>query len=489
MHVNQVDAGIAPIAETYFKSKNKNIKNVQRHYVSKEYTELVKNVPVQKELRSEKYNIYNDYPNCEKKYKKQKKIYQKVNEADTQLAAEPNVNEKKSWERQSNWIEHYNLMSGTDTGLSSNGSIADMYETNYDYFSKRKCSMSEISLESSHSRQKLKLDSIRNNQNDDFEKDKKVYMLPKVYGIRPFNVERFRNGNILTNHPNSNKNKKLQMKYMSNGVYQEGSNSNIPITNSVMNFNPLVCVNSRNSYYTSFNRYNCNENQHSYNRSNNSGNYSFHYDHPPCEFHDKCFHTADKVNKNSHYLYSTNKSILKYQNYLKDVCLSNKHYMEEELRKKCCHYFLPLRRPYYQENYQSGNDDPRFIARKRVTHRRGTHNSDVNSYDDYIAHSKSVSNGDSPEQDNIRTHQNGVKYKTCSYNLKKRRSKGNEYYRRKNTLNNGTLYLSKKKKFSQLLKNLKLLGYALFFCFFISNQNKSTKEKQTSICARKNMKK
>ncbi|KMZ90837.1 hypothetical protein PVMG_04026 [Plasmodium vivax Mauritania I] len=432
MRVNQLDGEIVAIEERHSKEKRKNGKLVQGHDESKEYTELGRTPQVRKDLTSETHRIREDYPGYEQTF------YQKGSQGEIKMTGESNAKEDTWLKPPRNDTEHYNIMSSTDTLLSSDDSVADMYETNYKYFLVRKFSLSEESPGSASDWQdNLKLDRPRSHQNGVFQEDRRIVRLPKPYGrSEP------RNGKVLEK-------------------------------NTISNFNPLAHISTKHHYYNPCARHNCNGNHFSYDYPCGVQNGSLRYGcHPFCEPHDgKYLHAADGVSQNEGNFYMNKKCTLKFDNYLKGMYFTNRSYMEAELRKKCSHYFLPLRRPFRAEGSNTGAASSGGPPPKRGSVSSGSSGSSGEF---------SANPVDPVDRLNGRTHPHGEKHQTRSHNLRKgRKCKGDEYHRRKNA-NHESTCPSKKNLFSQLLKNLKLLGYALFFCFFISNENKAIREKQNS---------
>ncbi|GAB68316.1 hypothetical protein PCYB_131910 [Plasmodium cynomolgi strain B] len=296
MRVNQLDGEIAAIGERNSKEKRKNGKLVHEHDESKGYTELRRNSQVRKDLTSERYRIREDYTGYKQTF------YQKGSQVETKMAGESNAKEDTWLKSPRNDTEHYNIMSSTETVMSSNDSVADMYETNYKFFAVRKSSLSEESPGSASDWQhNLKLDRIRSNQNDVFQEDRRIVRLPKPYRRSgPLNGKRRIEENALTEkralaekHALTEDAKEEKHKkdghvvYVPNHAYLERSNGKVLEKNSISNFNPLVHVSTMHYYYNPCERQNCNDNHFSYDCPYDFQNGSFRYGcHPFCESHD-----------------------------------------------------------------------------------------------------------------------------------------------------------------------------------------------------------
>ncbi|EUD66531.1 hypothetical protein C922_03165 [Plasmodium inui San Antonio 1] len=489
MRVNQLDGEIAPIKERNSKDKRKNGKLVQGHDESKGYTKLGRNPHVRKDLTRERYRIREDYTGYKQTF------YQKGCQVETKMVEESNAKEDTWLKSPCNDTEHYKIMSSTETVLSSNDSVTDMYEKNYKYFAVRKSSLSEESpVAASEWQHNLKLDSIRSNQNDvndAFRENRRIVRLPKTHRMsEPLNGNKHTEENASTEkHPLAERNaltedakeekhkKDNPVVYMPNHVYLERSNVVVPEKNSISNFNPLVHVSNIHYYYNPCERQNCNDNHFSYDCPYNGRNRSFRYGcHPFCEPHDgKCLHAADHVSPNKDNFYMNKKYSLEIDNYMKGMYFTNRSYIEKELRKKWSHYFRPLKRPFRGEGSNRGAIASDGLLRKRESGSSGGLGSGMSGE---FSFGLSV---DPVDRLNGQSHAQWAEHQTRSHTLRKgRKCKGEEYHRRKNADHEGPSCPSKKNLFSQFLKNLKLLGYALFFCFFMSNENKAIKEKQNS---------
>ncbi|ANQ06498.1 Uncharacterized protein PCOAH_00007340 [Plasmodium coatneyi] len=455
MRVNLVDGEIEAIEERNSKEKRKNGKLVKGHDESKGYTELGRNFHVLKDLTRKRYRIREDYTGYKQTF------HQKGSQVETKMEEESNAKEDTCLESPRNDTEHYNIMSSTETVVSSNDSIEDMYETNYKYFAVRKYSLSEDSPGSASDWQhNLKLDRIRRNQNDVFQEDRRFVMPPKAYGKRRTEE------NALTNDAKEEKQKKDDhVVYMPNHIYLERSNGKVLEKSSISNFNPLVHVSSMHYYYNPCGGQNCKDNQFSYACPYDIQNGSFRYVcHPFCQPHDsRCLHAGDPVSPNEGNVYMNKRCSLEFDNYLKGMYFTNRSYMEAELRKRCSHYFRPLRRPFREVGSNRGAVASGGLPRKRESGSSGRFSVDP------------------VDQLNRRDHPQGANHQNRSHNLRMgHKCKGEEYHQRKIAEQENSTCPRKNNLFSQLIKNLKLLGYALFFCFFISNENKAMKEKQNS---------
>ncbi|CAA9990143.1 conserved Plasmodium protein, unknown function [Plasmodium knowlesi strain H] len=462
MRVNQLDGEIAVIEERNSKDKHKNGKLVQEHDESKGYTELGRNSQVIKGLTRERCHIHEDYTD----YKKT--LHQKGSQVETMMEGEPNAKEDTWMEFPRNDTEHYNIMSSTETVVSSNDSVEDMYEKNYKYFAVRKYSLSEDSPGSASDwRHNLKLDRIRCNQNDVFQEDRRIVSLPKPYRrSEPLNGKGLTEENALTNDAKEEKRKQNDHAvYLPNRVYPGRSNEEVLEKNSVSDFNPLVHVSTMHYYYNPCGKQNCRDNHFSFDNPYDIQNGSFRYVcHPFCQPHvTRCLHPGDRIGQNEGNSYMNKKCSLEFDNYLKDMYFTNRSYMEAELRKKCSHYFLPLRRPFLEGGSKRGTVASGSLLRKRESCSSGRLG------DDLVDPLKG------------RTHPHGAKHENNSHNISiGHKCKEEKYHRRKYADQENAPCPRKNNLFSQLIKNLKLLGYALFFCFFISNENKAMKEKQNS---------
>ncbi|KJP86634.1 hypothetical protein AK88_03738 [Plasmodium fragile] len=477
MRVNLVDGEIDAIEEGNLKGKSKNGEYVQGNDESNGYTELGRKSQVQKDLTSERYRIRENYIGYKQTF------HEKGNLVDIKMEGESNAKEDIWLQSPHNDTEHYNIMSSTETVASSNDSIADMYETNYKYFSVRKSSLSEDSLGSaSDGQHNLKLDKIKRSKNGIFEEDRRILRLPKLYRTcEPLNGKTRTEENALSKDAKEEKHKRDDhVVYLPNRVYLQRSNGKVVEKNSISNFNPLVHVSNMNYYCNPCAKQNGKDNHFTYDCTYDNQNGSLRYRcHPSCEQHDsKCLHEGDRFKQNEGNFYMNKKCSLEFDNYLKGMYFTKRSYMEAELRKKCSHYFLPLRRPFRDDGSSGRPVASGGLLRKRESGSSGRFSDESSGNFIFGLSADPVDPG---ERLNDGTHPHGEKHQNGSHNLRKgHKCNGDEYHPGKNADHESPSCPKRNNLFSQLLKNLKLLGYAIFFCFFMSNGNKEMKEKQNS---------
>ncbi|CRH00682.1 hypothetical protein PRELSG_1102900 [Plasmodium relictum] len=413
--------------------KRIHIENIGNETQKKNYKQLIKKIEDINESDSKKnyiknYTIYGDKLKSEKLISE--KLYENIDQIKCGLISEKsikyleNLKENKFNNQNYNNIEHYNIMSSTDPSLSSNNSITKMYETNYDYFTKIKDIKNELSCVPNS-----EINLITNyNTNKNNVSLKHIYLSNRNIKITgksneniSVNLKKMNEKKILKDNENLHKYKDSSS-YKSRYTYLNQTKGKIPTKKNEINFNPHTC-NNRNI-------------QINYDPTNKLFNKNITF-----------FKNFSKMNnEETHKI----KYMSKYKNYLKNSYNINNPYVKEKCMKKRnnCIFF----RRYNSKNfkYTKSYYSP-FIVQNLKKNQ--------NIFNDIINY----------------PYNKNTKYKNLSNNFtdyRPRKSKGSH---KKITCKNKYIYA--KNLFSKLMKKLRLLGYALFFCFFISNKTKTMKEK------------
>ncbi|CRG95903.1 hypothetical protein PGAL8A_00311600 [Plasmodium gallinaceum] len=412
--------------------KDTNVENIDYWIQQKKYKELIKKIDDKNESNNKKncgknYIIYGDGLkgknfNSKKLYKDLDKI--KSDFINRKSSSEENLKDSKNNIQNYNNIEHYNIMSSTDPSLSSNNSITEMYETNYNYFTNFKGEMSELPISSYN----LKIKSIPNHNINKYNNLlKNIYLnnkdikTKKLYENISVNLKKKNENKIKKEYSNLQKYKDTLL-YKSRYIY-------------------LKQIKSKNSLKKNGTNFNLN--------THNNRNIQIKYE-PINKLINKNILFLGSFNKMKNRTPHKIKYISKYKNHFKKVHHINESYLNGKFKKKrnnCI--FLDQ---HNSKNIKSIKNYYIPFILQNIRKNQSILN-DIINYS-YIKNMK---------DENLLN--NSIDYRP-------KKSKG--IYRRI-TCKNKCVYT--KNAFTNLMEKLKLLGYALFFCFFFTNKTKSTKDK------------
>ncbi|SBT72029.1 conserved Plasmodium protein, unknown function [Plasmodium malariae] len=446
--------------------KSINVEKMRRENELENCIELIKREDEDtKEVENKKYQIQNNTTCYVKEIKDNEEndnrdnLYETISQTKSKSLKKQNINGSELVERY-NHIEHYNIMSSTETVVSSNETIEDMYETNYYYFTQSNATRNGTSIVSSDS-QKIFDSNLIIHKNDINLNCKDIKIISKSHEKNVLlNSKQGAQQNKLNDDVSRCKCKCNTLMFMSNNAYTKDSKNMVPKHKNVMNFNPLVYITNSKTHHPNITN-NCNDafcsynnTSHSYDNISNDYNTGLHYN-PICVSPNRYINCLNIVNKTKSELYYIKKYTPEYGHYGRTAYLTNKLYLKGKFKKKSHNNnFFPFKR-YNQINYKNRKFSPNSFLFKKLRH----HNK-IDHIDSY-------------------TKIENRKYRNFLNNLIMFRPRKNRTYERKNSICKSKSS-RKKSLFINLLKKLKLVGYALFFCFFMSNQNKSTKEKQNS---------
>ncbi|VEV55469.1 conserved Plasmodium protein, unknown function [Plasmodium vinckei vinckei] len=391
-------------------------------------------------------------------------------------------------------IEHYDIMSSSDTILSSDSSLENMYEKNYNHFMHNKNSVDNLDNSPSNSRNKfpskngtkkaIKINKSNNGQNirnftsirskscgccnkfllSSEEKNNSDSTCQKV---------RFLAGKKMKNrnncYPDKDHKKCKQIPFVCKFVNCNIKNEEIQINSNtnIIDFNPLTYI--ANQYM---------ENSYDYVVRNYEGhqkNYTpYSYNMSSELIYDSKNKIYKQANTNSYLLnrFPTknekfdcikNNRMMEYSNNLKNRNIMNRLNIKEKKDMKKKINMIPTRTNDYINNISNSNITTfiKYGPKKYITNLDLYKDTELNNERHDIKNNFQLKN----------------EYKNYLNNLICYIPKHNKniFYKKKNFKKNKVY---KKSLFEDIFKKIKLLSYAIFFCFFISSKNRSIKEQK-----------
>ncbi|SBS87097.1 conserved Plasmodium protein, unknown function [Plasmodium ovale] len=440
-------------ADTCVSRKSAEMQNAQGDKEPSRYIELVKRGRGEKD--NEKHNVHNSEEHVNG-WVNAEHFYETSGQADKRSPKGKTMKGKKMNGGNHNHVEHYYIMSSTDPVLSSNDSVEDMYEKNYTYFTKNEAILSKMPVVSSESKKCFSSAENINKNNILLQskclKREQIEVTTKCYENKMVNSKRRCDKNALIGDSHKRKRKRDAFLCMSNGVNWKNAERHTDEKKNVINFNPLVYIARSNDYHdVGYNRngavanYNKSDSHNCRNAPNDRNGESL-YD-PFGSLPWKNTNLLEKATKEKRDLCHVDKYSQEYENYLRHIFLMGKPYLNEKFKKTVKNNYLSFRRRK-AKNCKNGYIYPDSFYFKHVAHRDAIY--DMHCYTKV----KNVRCGN--YTNNIVRHSP---------------QKSGVHYRRKNSTRKNK-HICEKNIFEKVLKNLKLLGYALFFCFFISSQKK-----------------
>ncbi|CXI17185.1 conserved Plasmodium protein, unknown function [Plasmodium berghei] len=398
-------------------------------------------------------------------------------------------------------IEHYDIMSNSDTILSSDSSLENMYEMSYNYFTYNKNNVENLAL---NSRGKFiskilskKRNEIKKNNSD---KKKKCFMNNRSNSFEGCN--KFLLNNVLKNEEKNSSDstyKKIKLltgnKMKNCNIFNVDKNlkkcklapfvcklincniqnEEIQITpnTNIIDFNPLTYIS--NQYMENSYRYIVG------NDENNQKNYT------PCSYNmcnEFIYNIKNKISgqtntepylydavptKDEEFYFIKNNMMMKYSNNLKEENVMNRLNIKEKKDMKKKKKYIPSYTNSYINNGNNSNiitfikyDPKKYINKKYITK-------------PYLYKDIKLSNETSDIKNNFQLKK---EYKNYLNNLICYTPKHNKnvFYKKKKNFKKNKIY--KKNVFENIFRKIKLLSYAIFFCFFISSKNRSIKEQK-----------
>ncbi|CAD2087935.1 conserved Plasmodium protein, unknown function [Plasmodium vinckei lentum] len=417
-----------------------------------------------------------------------KKIRQK--KRNQSLLLEDNNNEN---------IEHYDIMSSSDTILSSDSSLENMYEMNYNHFSYNKNSVENLGNSPSNSRIKF----ISKDGSQKAIKIKKNNTSRNIRGLTSFRsnsfgcCNKFLLNRVLKSEEKDNSDSTYQkVKLLSdkkmknrNNCYSDKDhkkykrtpfvckfvncnikNEEIQINSNtnIIDFNPLTYIANKymdNSYgyvIRNYEDHQKNYTPYSYNMSK-----EFNYDSKNKiseQANTKSYLLNTFPTKNEKFYCMQNNMMMEYSNNLKERNVMNRLNIKEEKDMKKKKNIIPTRTNDYINDISNSNITTfiKYGPTRYIT------NPDL--YED-----TELSNETCDIKNNFQLKK---EYKNYLNNLICYIPKHNKniFYKKKKNFKKNKVY--KKNIFEDIFKKIKLLSYAIFFCFFISSKNRSIKEQK-----------
>ncbi|SCM19723.1 conserved Plasmodium protein, unknown function [Plasmodium chabaudi chabaudi] len=441
------------------------------------YIELVKNKNDENIFCKQSYNNinYNDKQESINKHVLSEDSLKKIN--NPPILLEKNNNEN---------IEHYDIMSSSDTILSSDSSLENMYEMNYNNFIYNKNRLENWDNSPSNSRKKIRSkngfkNAIEIKKNDDgrnmrsftsrrsssFGCCNKFFLNSVLKGERKNNSDsthqkvkslagqKMKNRNIC--HTDKDYKKCKLNPFACKFVNCNIKNDEIQVTPStnIINFNPLTYI---------ANRYM--ENNYGYIVRNYEGHQK---NYTPCSYNMSSEFIYDTKNKifekaNTKSYYVKNNMMVKHSNHLKERNIMNglNIKVEKDMKKKINSI------PNNTNSYINSNNNSNIINFIKYCPKKYITNPGLYKETELSNERRDIKNN----------FQLKKEYKNYLNNLVCYIPKHNKniFYKKKKNFKKNKVY--KKNIFEDIFKKIKLLSYAIFFCFFISSKNRSIKEQK-----------
>ncbi|CAD2087902.1 conserved Plasmodium protein, unknown function [Plasmodium vinckei brucechwatti] len=459
------------------------------------YIEFAKTKSYKNIFCKQSYNDINYNDNKKKGISKYALFEDSLKKRNQSLLLEENNNEN---------IEHYDIMSSNDTILSSDTSLENMYEMNYNHFPYNKNSVENLDSSPSNSRKKfISKNGTKIKKTDNRRNVRSLTSSRNVRGLTSSRsnsfgcCNKFLLNNVLKSEEKSNSDSTYQKVKLLSGKKMKNRNNyysdkdhkkckRIPFVCKFVNCNiknEKIQINS-NTNIIDFNPLTYIANKY---MENNYGNIVRNYeDHPknytPYSYNMSSKFIYDNKNKNSEqankkpYLLNTfptksekfysmqNNMMMEYSNNLKERNAMNRLNVKKEKDMKKKINIIPTRTNDYINDMSNSNITTfiKYGPTKYITN-------------PYLYKDTELSNEICDIKNNFQLKK---EYKNYLNNLICYIPKHNKniFYKKKKNFKKNKVY--KKNIFEDIFKKIKLLSYAIFFCFFISSKNRSIKEQK-----------